>query len=204
MNKQFSTACERNSHPIATVLATQFTASATTPQRVLEIGSGTGQHAVYFAQQFPHLIWQTSDLAANHDSILAWQEDAALANVLPPLTLDMADPAWSQTIATTYDAVFTANTCHIMSWPQVRNMFLGVGRVLTSGGRFWTYGPFNVDGQFTSTSNAAFDASLKEYAAHMGIRDMAELIVLAAENRLILREDHPMPANNRLLEWEHV
>ena len=83
-------------------------------------------------------------------------------------------------------------------------MFAGVGRVLASGGRFWTYGPFNVDGQFTSASNAAFDASLKEYAAHMGIRDMAELLVLAAEHHLVLRADHAMPANNRLLEWERV
>lgn len=200
MNKQFSVACERNRVPIAAVLGSVLTTS----QRVLEIGSGTGQHAVYFAAQFPHLTWQTSDLPANHASILAWQQEAGLPNVLPPLALDMADPDWPQTLAAGYDAIFTANTCHIMSWPQVRNMFAGVGRVLTSGGRFWTYGPFNVDGQFTSPSNAAFDASLKEYAAHMGIRDMAELLVLAAEHHLVLRADHAMPANNRLLEWERV
>ena len=200
MNKQFSIACERNRVPIAAVLASAMTTS----QRVLEIGSGTGQHAVYFAGQFPHLTWQTSDLPANHSSILAWQEEAGLPNVLPPLTLDMADPDWPQTLAAAYDAIFTANTCHIMSWPQVQNMFAGVGRVLSSGGRFWTYGPFNVDGQFTSASNAAFDASLKEYAAHMGIRDMTELLVLAADHHLVLRADHAMPANNRLLEWERV
>lgn len=200
MNKQFSVACERNRVPIAAVLGSVLTTS----QRVLEIGSGTGQHAVYFAAQFPHLTWQTSDLPANHASILAWQQEAGLPNVLPPLALDMADPDWPQTLAAGYDAIFTANTCHIMSWPQVRNMFAGAGRVLTSGGRFWTYGPFNVDGQFTSPSNAAFDASLKEYAAHMGIRDMAELLVLAAEHHLVLRADHAMPANNRLLEWERV
>lgn len=200
MNKQFSVACERNRVPIAAVLGSVLTTS----QRVLEIGSGTGQHAVYFAAQFPHLTWQTSDLPANHASILAWQQEAGLPNVLPPLALDMADPDWPQTLAAGYDAIFTANTCHIMSWPQVRNMFAGVGRVLAAGGRFWTYGPFNVDGQFTSPSNAAFDASLKEYAAHMGIRDMAELLVLAAEHHLVLRADHAMPANNRLLEWERV
>ncbi|MGS0740726.1 DUF938 domain-containing protein [Glaciimonas sp. GG7] len=200
MNQQFSLACERNRQPIAIVLATQLT----TPQRVLEIGSGTGQHAVYFAAQFAQVIWQTSDLPQNHPSILAWQQEAGLSNALPPLTLDMDDAAWSHTLTDQYDAVYTANTCHIMSWPQVQTMFAGVGRVLTSGGRFWTYGPFNVDGQFTSASNAAFDASLKEYAAHMGIRDMAELIVLAAANGLTLRADHPMPANNRLLEWERV
>jgi len=200
MNKQFSIACERNRVPIAAVLGSVLTTS----QRVLEIGSGTGQHAVYFATQFPHLIWQTSDLPANHASILAWQQEAALPNVLPPLILDMTDPDWPQTLVASYDVIFTANTCHIMAWPQVRNMFAGVGQVLASGGRFWTYGPFNVDGQFTSASNAAFDASLKEYAAHMGIRDMAELLVLAAEHHLVLRADHAMPANNRLLEWERV
>ncbi|KAF3997880.1 DUF938 domain-containing protein [Glaciimonas immobilis] len=208
MSKQFSLACERNRHPIAEVLASKLSQarmpSASTVQRVLEIGSGTGQHAVFFAQQFPAAIWQTSDLAANHPSILAWQQEAALSGVLPPLALDMAEPDWSQALTTTYDAVFTANTCHIMSWPQVRNMFLGVGRVLTTGGVFWTYGPFNVDGQFTSPSNAVFDASLKGYAAHMGIRDMAELILLAAESHLVLAADHAMPSNNRLLEWQRV
>ena len=200
MSKQFSIACERNRLPIAAVLASKLL----TAQRVLEIGSGTGQHAVYFAEQLPHLIWQTSDLSANHPSILAWQEESQLSNVLPPLTLDMADVDWSQSLTGQYDAVFTANTCHIMSWPQVQNMFSGVGRLLTTGGRFWTYGPFNVDGQFTSDSNAAFDVSLKDYAAHMGIRDMADLVLLAAENKLVLAADQLMPANNRLLEWQRV
>lgn len=200
MSKQFSVACERNRDPIAAVLARHLQTS----RRVLEIGSGTGQHAVYFAEQLPHLLWQTSDLAANHPSILAWQEEAALPNVLPPLTLDMDDADWSASLVGQYDAVYTANTCHIMSWPQVQNMFTGVGRLLPTGGSFCTYGPFNVDGQFTSASNAAFDASLKDYAAHMGIRDMAELVLLAADSRLVLAEDQLMPANNRLLVWRRV
>lgn len=200
MSKQFSIACERNRASIAAVLVSHLQGS----QRVLEIGSGTGQHAVYFAERLPHLLWQTSDLAANLPSIIAWQEEASLPNVLAPFTLDMADVDWSLSLTGQYDAVFTANTCHIMSWPQVQNMVTGVGKLLTPGGSFWTYGPFNVDGQFSSDSNAAFDASLKDHAAHMGIRDMAELGLLAVGSHLVLKADHPMPANNRLLEWQRV
>ncbi|MBC7489651.1 MAG: DUF938 domain-containing protein [Glaciimonas sp.] len=90
-----------------------------------------------------------------------------MANVLPPLTLDIANSDWSQPLTEHYDAIFTANTCYIISWPQAQNIFIEVGRVLTAGGHFWTYGPFNVEGQCTSLSNAAFDTRLKEYAAHM-------------------------------------
>ncbi|MFC5473455.1 DUF938 domain-containing protein [Paraherbaspirillum soli] len=208
MNKQFSAACERNREPIAAVLHDIFKPAASdetsSPLRVLEIGSGTGQHAVFFAARFPHVIWQTSDLVHNHPSILAWQQQEQLPNVLPPLTLDMSEPDWWQTLPAQYDAVFTANTCHIMAWPEVQNLFAGVGRLLAPGGTFCIYGPFNYNGLFTSASNAAFDASLRQQAGHMGIRDFSALAALAAAQQLELREDHPMPANNRLLEWRRI
>jgi cyclopropane fatty-acyl-phospholipid synthase-like methyltransferase len=194
MTKQFSAACERNREPILALLREAFSAS----HRVLEIGSGTGQHAAYFAAHLPHLIWQTSDLPQNHPSILAWQQETALPNLLPPLALDVAGSEWPPG---TYDAVFSANTCHIMAWQEVRAMFAGIGRVLQPGGVLGIYGPFNYDGQFTSASNAQFDAALKAQAPHMGIRDFEAVNRLAAEQGLALAVDHPMPANNRLLLW---
>jgi cyclopropane fatty-acyl-phospholipid synthase-like methyltransferase len=194
MTKQFSAACERNREPILALLREAFSAS----HRVLEIGSGTGQHAAYFAAHLPHLIWQTSDLPQNHPSILAWQQETALPNLLPPLALDVAGSEWP---SGTYDAVFSANTCHIMAWQEVRAMFAGIGRVLQPGGVLGIYGPFNYDGQFTSASNAQFDAALKAQAPHMGIRDFEAVNRLAAEQGLALAVDHPMPANNRLLLW---
>jgi len=197
MPKQFSTACERNREPILAVLRDAF-ANA---HRVLEIGSGTGQHAAFFAAQLPQLAWQTSDLPHNHASIIAWQQEAGLPNLLPPLTLDVASGEWP---AGPYDAVFSANTCHIMAWQEVRALFDGIGRVLRPGGTVCIYGPFNYAGQFTSASNAQFDAALKAQAPHMGIRDFESMDRLAAEHGLTLIDDHPMPANNRLLAWRRM
>lgn len=197
MTKQFSAASERNREPILAVLRDAF-ANA---HRVLEIGSGTGQHAVFFAAQLPQLVWQTSDLPHNHASILAWQQEAALPNLLPPLALDVAGGEWPPG---PYDAVFSANTCHIMAWQEVRAMFGGIGRVLQPGGVLGIYGPFNYGGQFTSASNAQFDAALKAQAPHMGIRDIEAVNRLAGEHGLALAADHPMPANNRLLLWRRT
>lgn len=188
--KQFSEACERNREPILSVLKTALADKS----RVLEIGSGTGQHAVYFARHMPHLAWQTSDLKTNHASILAWQAEAGLDNVLPPLELNV-DGAWP---SQTFDAVFTANTCHIMAWPEVEAMFAGVRNVLTPGGLFILYGPFNYGGEFTSPSNQRFHEYLQAQASHMGIRDIAAIQKLA-EGSMNLLDDHEMPANNRLL-----
>lgn len=195
MNKLFSAACERNREPILTILREVLSS----PARVLEIGSGTGQHAVYFGAQMPHLTWQTSDLPQNHPSIQAWLDEAKLPNVLPPLALDAASTAWPEG---PFDAVFTANTCHIMAWQEVRGLFDGIGRVLRAGGVACVYGPFNYGGKFTSDSNAQFDASLKAQAPHMGIRDFEAVDRLAAEHGLQLRVDYAMPANNRLLVWD--
>jgi cyclopropane fatty-acyl-phospholipid synthase-like methyltransferase len=197
MNKQFSTACERNREPILDVLRDAFAQR----KRVLEIGSGTGQHAVFFAEQLPHLVWQTSDVPHNHASILAWMQEAQLPNVLPPLMLDVGAENWP---AGPFDAVFTANTCHIMAWREVQAMFAGIGRVLQTGGTLCIYGPFNYGGRFTSASNAQFDAALKAQAPHMGIRDSEAMMQLAADQGLVLQADHALPANNRLLVWQRV
>ncbi len=194
MDKRFSPACERNRDPILAILRPVFSDR----RRVLEIGSGTGQHAVYFGAALPHLLWQTSDLPENHPSIHAWLEAAHLPNVLPPLSLDVAASAWP---GQRFDAVFTANTCHIMSWPEVEAMFAGIGTILEQGGLLCIYGPFNYQGAFTSASNAQFDASLRAQAPHMGIRDAENVDALAAKHGLVLQADHEMPANNRLRVW---
>ena len=192
MTCQFSPACERNREPILAVLRDAFAGT----HKVLEIGSGTGQHAVYFGRHLPHLVWQTSDLRQNHPSILAWQQQAALPNVLPPLALDVGG-AWPDG---NYDAVFSANTCHIMAWDEVRAMFAGIGRVLAPGG-LALYGPFNYGGTHTGPGNARFDAALRAQAPHMGIRDAEAVGALAAAQGLTQMADHAMPADNHLLVW---
>lgn len=192
MNKPYSAACERNSGPILQAITPLLCSS----HSLLEIGSGTGQHAVTFARQLPHLQWQTSDRPEYHPGILAWLDEAALPNVLPPLELNIGKSPWPER---QFDAVFTANTCHIMAWEEVELMFAGVPSVLNNGGRFFIYGPFNYAGQFTSESNQQFDASLRQQAAHMGIRDIEKIIETANQHGMQLQEDITMPANNRLL-----
>lgn len=192
MNKPYSAACERNSGPILQAITPLLTSS----HSLLEIGSGTGQHAVTFARQLAHLQWQTSDRAEYHPGIRAWLDEAVLPNVLPPLELNIGKSPWPQK---QFDAVFTANTCHIMAWEEVQLMFAGVTSVLNNGGLFFIYGPFNYAGQFTSESNQQFDASLRQQAAHMGIRDIEKIIELAIQHGMQLQEGIAMPANNRLL-----
>lgn len=188
-------ACERNREPILAVLRRHFADR----HRVLEIGSGTGQHAVYFGAALPHLVWQTSDRVDQHAGIRAWVDEATLPNVLPPLQLDVATSNWPPG---GYDAAFSANTLHIMSWPEVNACFAGLGRILTDQARVVIYGPFNVDGRFTSDSNAEFDRWLKARDARMGIRDLAAVDALARAIGLRLVEDLAMPANNRCLIWQ--
>lgn len=195
MTKTYSPACERNSEPIARVIGPLLSKTST----LLEIGSGTGQHAVYFGQRFPHLSWQTSDIEAHHAGIQAWINDAALINVQSPLPLQLGVHAFP---AQAYDAVFTANTCHIMAWPEVEIMFAGVTQILNRDGLFLIYGPFNYAGKFTSASNEEFDRSLKQQAAHRGLRDFEALCTLALSHGLRLQQDIEMPANNRLLVFE--
>lgn len=193
-SKPFSEACERNKEPILGVLRQVLAHS----HRVLEIGSGTGQHAVFFAAELPHLCWQTSDLAVNHPGILAWIRASGLTNVLAPCVLDVDAPVWP---ARNIDAVFSANTVHIVAWPQVENLFQGVGRTLEAQGLFCLYGPFNYHGEFTSASNAQFDVWLKQRDARSGIRDFEALDRLAKLHGMTLQDDYAMPANNRILVW---
>ena len=195
MTKPFSPACERNREPILTELRRVLPPSG----RVLEIGSGTGQHAVYFGAALPRLTWQTSDLPSNHAGIHAWLAEEAPPNVLPPLELDVHSGPWP---AGPWDAVFTANTCHIMAWDEVVDMLAGAARVLRTDGILCVYGPFNIGGQFTSESNAIFDMSLKAQGEHMGLRNVEDVNKVAQDNGLTLVEDCGMPANNRLLVWK--
>ncbi len=193
--KPYAESCDQNREPVLSVLKQEITGR----QRLLEISSGTGQHAVYLAGEFPDLVWQTSELPAMHAGIHAWlAEDNAPANVLPPISLDVCSDPWPKE---PYDAVFSANTVHIIAWPQVQCLFTGVGEILEPGGVFCLYGPFNYNGGYTSESNARFDAWLKQRDPLSGIRDFEALNDLAAEAGLALKKDYEMPANNRILTW---
>ncbi|MDD3519078.1 MAG: DUF938 domain-containing protein, partial [Chromatiales bacterium] len=192
--KPFAESCEQNRLPILDVLRVEFA----TASRVLEIGSGTGQHAVFFAAELPHLTWQTSDLPETHAGIQAWLDDARLPNVLPPFALDVRAGTWPEE---PYDAVFSANAVHIMGWDAVEAMFEGIGRVLDESGVLALYGPFNYGGRYTSESNARFDQWLRARDPASGIRDFEALDALARAAGLSLASDHAMPANNRTLVW---
>ena len=192
--KPYSDACERNRAPILGVLQQAFAGCKT----VLEIGSGTGQHAVYFASQLPDLIWQTSDLPEQHPGIEAWIAESGLANIRRPLALDLDNLQWPVVQA---DAVFSANTLHILSWSGVERMFRGIGRVLRGDGVLVVYGPFNYGGRYSSESNARFDAGLRARDRLSGIRDFEAVERLAGEQNLRLVSDFAMPANNRSLVW---
>mgnify|MGYP001547954484 CR=1 FL=1 len=195
MSKPYSESCVQNRAPIFAVLQPRLGDC----EHLLEIGSGTGQHAVYFAAELPHLTWHTSDCGENHPGITAWLRDAQLPNIQAPIALDVLQDPWPER---PFDAVFSANTAHIMSTAAVEAMFSGVGRVLRPGARFLLYGPFNYDGHFTSPSNRDFDARLRAYDPAMGVRDVAWLAELATASAMALVEDIEMPVNNRLLIWQ--
>jgi hypothetical protein len=192
--KPFSQACENNKQPILEVLRRHLGGV----RHVLEIGSGTGQHAVHFAAALPHLDWQTSDLLPQHDGIRLWIEESRLANVRLPIVVDVTLQPWP--IRRT-DAVFSANTAHIMSWPCVEQLVAGAGEVLGDRGLFLLYGPFNVGGSYTSESNAHFDEILRQRDPASGIRDFEAVDELARAAGMRLVEDNAMPANNRLYVW---
>lgn len=193
-----SLASERNKRPILEVLRKEFADR----RQVLEIGSGTGQHAAYFAAQLPHLHWQPSDLAENHAAIRAWMQAAGTPNLLAPVELDVARPGTPAIAAP--DAVFSANTAHIMSPATVRDMFALVGRLLPKDGVFCLYGPFNFEGRYSSESNAEFDASLRARDPAMGVRDIEELDFYATEAGLARVRLYAMPANNHLVVWHKI
>lgn len=197
IEKPHSPSCERNRDPILAVLAEYFPGHCC----VLEIGSGTGQHAVHFAQAMPLWHWQCSDRAENLPGIRLWLEEAALPNTPAPIEFDVAS---GEGPGAQYDAVFSANSLHIMSWEEVQALFRGLPNVLETAARVAVYGPFNDDGQFSSDSNARFDQSLKARASHMGIRDQSAVDALAQVAGLELIAAVPMPANNRCLIWQRV
>ena len=195
--KPYSESCAQNQVPILEILQEIFV----NQQHVLEIASGTGQHAVYFGRALPHLTWQTSELAQNHAGILAWLDESQLPNVLPPVAIDVNDGQWPIEIV---DTVFNANTVHIISWPEVERMFAGIARVLSAGGILCLYGPFNYEGKFTSESNARFDAWLKSRNRNSGVRDFEAINRLAEAHGLFLLRDVTMPSNNRILVWQRA
>ena len=192
--KQYSQSCDENREPILGIIRDVFSRTG----RVLEIGSGTGQHAVYFASHLPHLLWQPSDLVDNHASIDAWRIESGLEKVLPPIELDVTGCSWP---TRDYDGVFSANTAHIMGWHAVEQMFAGIGRLLPGSAHFCLYGPFNYGGKFTSTSNMRFDAWLKDRDPQSGVRDFEAVDALATSAGMLLVADNEMPVNNRLLVW---
>ena len=194
MDKPFSQACENNKAPILAVLREVFAEC----RRVIEIGSGSGQHAVHFAAGLPHLEWQPSDCAPNLPGLRAWIDPADCANLRAPVALDVYDRPWPPT---SFDAVFSANTAHIMHWAAVERMFAGIGEYLETPGVIALYGPFRYHGHHTAASNARFDAWLRARDPDMGVRDFEALDALARGTGLALVADHAMPANNRMLVW---
>ena len=194
MSRPFSQACENNQGPILEVIRPIFSSV----KQVLEVGSGIGQHAVYFAKNMPEVFWQTSDRPENHPAIHSWLDWAELPNIGRPLDLDVNED-WS---VRPVPAVFSANTLHIMSWPEVELFFKQLAYVLLSGGVLCLYGPFNYDGRYSSDSNARFDIWLKSQSPDSAIRDFEKVNTLAEQAGLQLQGDTAMPANNRLLHWQ--
>lgn len=194
INKPHADAYDRNRDAILEVIRPWLADSST----VLEIGSGTGQHAVYFAQHLLHLTWIASDRQDAHAGIRLWLEEAGLPNTSGPVLLDLTHEPWPEIEA---DAVFTANTLHIISWSLVEVFFRGVGCLLLPGGLLMAYGPFNYGGLSTSESNARFDQWLKDRDIESGIRNFEDVDTLARSAGLELLDDTEMPANNRLLVW---
>ena len=191
MDKPFSQACENNKQPILSVLKRYFNDC----HSVLEIGSGTGQHAVFFAKNLPHLQWYCSDAPANHAGIKAWIKDQPSPNLHKPFNLVIGQDKWPDF---SYDGIFSANTAHIMQKYEVKLMMELVSNALPQGGVFCQYGPFNQDGQYSSQSNADFDLHLKS-SGYGGIKDIEDLQYWARGLQLI--EQVTMPANNLTLVW---
>lgn len=196
--KQFSPACERNKQPILEIIYPLFKDL----ELVLEIGSGTGQHSVFFAEKMSNITWQTSDLKVNHPSIVEWIEDSQLTNVLKPLELDINTFEGAEN---TFNALFTANTFHIMSLAEVAKVFPLANKIVKKAGVFCIYGPFNYKGEYTSESNKEFDLNfLRQKFPNGGIKNIEDILKFAEQNNFILVEDFAMPSNNRLLYFKKL
>ena len=189
--RQFAPSTARNREPILAVLARILPVNA----RVLEIASGAGEHAVFFAAALPGVVWQPSDPDAGaRASIAAWIADEGLANVLAPRAIDVREPVWDAESA--YDAIVAINMIHISPWEATLGLMAGAGRLLTEGGLLYTYGPYKRDGRHTAPSNESFDAWLKELDTAFGVRDVADVAAAARAQGLSLQDIVEMPANN--------
>ena len=193
----FSDACERNKGPILAVLREAFADR----RRVVEIGAGTGQHAVHFARHLQQVIWQPTDRAEYLPGLAARVAAEGSPNLAAPIELDVLEAPWPELRG---DAVFSANTLHIMSWPAVEALFVGLRDLLEADGVVAIYGPLKYGGRFTTDSNAAFDAMLRERDPASGVRDFEAVDALAAAAGLALQADYTLPANNQLLVWRGV
>ncbi len=192
--KQFSEACERNKHAILEVLREILT----TPGLVLEVGSGTGQHAAFFSRNLSHVQWQPTDLAQNLASIRAWAADEGPKNLLEPLVLDLLSDEWPVIEA---QALVCINTIHIVSWAAVEQLFRGAGQLLPTGGVFYAYGAYRYADRPLEPSNQEFNRWLKVRDPVSGLRDFEAVNELARENGMLLADDRAMPANNRSIWW---
>ncbi len=192
--KPYAEACDENGPHILQILQAKLPARG----ELLEIGSGTGQHAVMFAKALSGISWHTSDMAEMHEGIRMWLDEVRLPNIHPPIALDVINDPWPEQ---TFDAIYSANTAHIMPEEAVEAMFQGVARALKPGAPFLLYGPFMYDGEHTSESNWRFDRWIRSWEAHRGIRDVSWLIQLAEPLGLALEKDIEMPVNNRILVW---
>jgi len=193
-DRPYAESAQRNADPILEILRQEFRDSSD----VLEIGSGTGQHAIRFASELDHLQWQTSDLDENHAGIRAWVADARLPNVRAPISLDVT----TAEVSSLFDAVYSSNTAHIMSFDAVVKMFELVSRILYPEGVFCLYGPFRRFGKFNTESNEQFDANLRSRDPVMGIRDLEVLDELGAKHGLQRTGLYAVPSNNLVAVWQ--
>lgn len=197
MNKPIAPSCERNQQVILDVLKSVITLN---DKHLLEIGSGTGQHAVFMASNFPQLQWHTADLEDTHNGMQMWLDEAQLSNIVAPVVFKAGTSEFPNVDA---DVVYTANTLHIMSWENVQCLIQQLGSALSKGAKVLIYGPFNYAGEYTSESNAKFDVWLKQQEPHQGIRDFEKVVDLMLQAGLDLHNDIEMPSNNRILYFKH-
>lgn len=198
MDKPTSSACVRNQEPILEILKTII---LTTDRRLLEIGAGTGQHAVYFAPHFKYLDWYPTDLADKQAGMKQWISSAKIPNLQKPIKLDVSKDDFPKV---KFDLVFTANTMHIMHWKDCKSFMKLLGHRLREGSRAIFYGPFKYKGEFTSPSNEAFDLELKNVDPLSGIRSFEDIQSNMTKNGFELIFDHEMPANNRMLVYRRL
>ncbi|MCW8922304.1 MAG: class I SAM-dependent methyltransferase [Gammaproteobacteria bacterium] len=193
-NRPYAESCDQNRDAILDIIQPLLVNT----RSLLEIGSGTGQHAVYFTEKLPHITWHTSDRAENIEGIKLWLSEADHERLPPPIELDVQQKNWPQM---TIDTIFTANTCHIMNQQSVEIMIAQAGKLLPAGGQLIIYGPFNYNRQYTSPSNERFDQWLKQRDPESAIRNFEDLNEMAGRAGLGLVGDYEMPANNRVLCW---